>query len=223
MGYVGEILQEHTLSSDVVKVWEEPLPDFSPYGAIIAFGGVQHVYEEEKYPYFAAEKVMLRQVIEQDVPFLGICLGGQLLASVLGATVQRHTLTEFGFYEIALTEEGKKDPLYQGLPDYEKVFHWHEDTFDLPQGAVLIATNENTRNQAFRYGPRAYGLQYHIELVPAMLDDWLRHSGSERDIIDTVGIGTYNALTLERPIHFPVYHAHTRIVLENFLRISGLI
>jgi len=222
-GYVGEILQEHNVPSDVVNVWEEALPDFSPYGAIIAFGGIQHAYEEEIYPYFTEEKVMLSQIVEQDIPFLGICLGGQLLAGALGAAVKLHTLKEVGFYDIALTEEGRKDALYQGLPGYQKVFHWHEDTFDLPQGAVLLATNEGTPHQAFRYGRRAYGLQYHIEVDPTMLDSWLRHSGTEHDIIDMVGIVAYNAITLERPIHFPVYHAHTRIVLKNFLTISGLI
>jgi GMP synthase (glutamine-hydrolysing) len=128
-----------------------------------------------------------------------------------------------GFYEISLTEEGKKDPLYQGLSGSQIVFHWHEDTFDLPAGAVLLARNGSTTNQAFRYGKRAYALQYHIELDSEMLDNWLYHCGLQRDIIDRFGGEVYHSFTEQLSTSFATYHAHTRIVLENFLRISELI
>jgi len=87
----------------------------------------------------------------------------------------------------------------------------------------LLASNELTKNQAFRYGTLAYGLQYHIELDSTMLDDWLYHCGLQRDIIDMLGVEEYRAFMQELPTWFATYHAHTRIVLENFLRVSGLI
>src|SRR5256884_4367538 len=143
-GYLGEILQEHGIEYEVVKVDEAPLPDPSGYDAIFALGGPQHANADDKYPYLAQEKKLLRKVVEQDIPYLGICLGGQLLASALGAPVTRHLMTEIGFYEIELTEEGKRDPLFQGFAGSQLVWHWHEDIFDLPRGAVRLATSANT-------------------------------------------------------------------------------
>src|SRR5260370_1029739 len=159
-GYIGDILAEHDIVYDVVDVAKETLPDPTIYAAIIALGGTQHVYESDEYPYFTQEKAMIRLAVEQDIPFLGICLGSQLLASALGAVVKKHTTPEIGFFEVPFTGEGETDPLYKGLSGYQKVFHWHGDTFDLPSGAVLLATNEHTKNQAFRYGHCAYGVQY---------------------------------------------------------------
>jgi GMP synthase (glutamine-hydrolysing) len=222
-GYVGKIIEEHQIPMDIIRVDQEPLPDPAHYSAIIAFGGAQHLYEEEKYPYFGPEKALLRTSVEQNRPILGICLGAQLLASALGGTVKRHTIPETGFYDIPLTEVGKADPLYQGLAGYQTVFHWHEDTFELPFGAVLLASNESTTNQAFRYGTCAYGLQYHIELDSVMLDHWLYHCDLQRDIIGRLGVEAYHTFTKELPTRFAIYQAHTRIVLENFLRVSGLI
>jgi GMP synthase (glutamine-hydrolysing) len=222
-GYVNEILQEHGLPYDVVHVEAEPVPDPADYAAIVAFGGPQHVYDDAAYPYFAQEKALIRKAVELDIPYLGICLGGQLLASMLGSSVHRHSVTEIGFFDVAFTEEGKKDPLYAGLPGYQKVFHWHEDVFDLPAGAVQLATNENVKNQAFRYGKRAYGLQYHIEVNPEMMDTWLHYPDFAKEIIDTIGSDAYHALERESITQQAAYRAHTRMMFENFLRIGELI
>jgi GMP synthase (glutamine-hydrolysing) len=222
-GYIGTLLAEHQIATDIIRVDQERLPDPDNYSAIIAFGGAQHLYEAEKYPYFEPEKALLQASIEREQPVLGICLGAQMVASVLGGTVKRHHTSELGFYDIPLNEEGKKDPLYQGLPGYQKVIHWHEDTSDLPAGTILLASNDTTTNQAFRYGKRTYGLQYHIELDTPMLDNWLYHCGLQRDIMDKFGVEAYRTFSEQLPAQFTTYQRHTRIVLENFLRISELI
>ncbi|HYU75658.1 MAG TPA: type 1 glutamine amidotransferase, partial [Ktedonobacteraceae bacterium] len=121
VGYLGEILQEHGIDCEVIKVDEAPIPDPSRFDAIFSLGGPQHANAHDKYPYLAQEKEFLRQVVERDIPYLGICLGGQLLASALEAPVTRHHITEIGFYEVQLTDEGKNDPLFQGLPGYQQV------------------------------------------------------------------------------------------------------
>jgi len=222
-GYVGAVLRMHHIAYDVVCVETEPLPDLTNYAAIIAFGGTQHVYEDHKYGYFEQEKALLRQAVAQDIPVLGVCLGGQLLASALGAEVRQHSITEIGFFEIPFTSAGKTDPLFQGLPGYQKVFHWHEDTFDLPAGAVLLASNEHTENQAFRYGRHAYGLQYHIEVTPDMLDTWLHHPDLQPDEEEGHYLDTITSIEQNQHRHFATYQAHTWTLCENFLMISGLI
>ena len=222
-GHIGEILQEYHITCDTINVEAEAVPDPTPYDAIIVFGGSQQAYDDERYPYFVQEKLMLRKAIEQNMPFLGLCLGGQLLAAVLGAPVKRHTITEIGFFDVPLTEAGQADPLFAGLPSAPKVFHWHEDIFDLPQGATLLASTETTPNQAFRFGEHIYGLQYHIELNAEMLDTWLHHSSLQPDIINILGQAGYEQLERETEHAFPLYFAHSRLLFENFLRIAKLI
>lgn len=219
-GYLGEIMQEHAILCEIVNVAQTPIPDPAQYDAVIALGGPQHANADEKYPYFVQEKAILRKVIEQDIPYLGICLGGQLLAHVLGAPVTQHTLTEIGFFEVQLTDEGKADPLFQGLPGHQQVIHWHQDVFDIPQRAVRLATSENTPNQAFRFGKRAYGLQYHIELTPHMLDTWLQYPDYKKEIVKTLGQDAPGLIERDRPSCYPIYREHTRILFENFLKIS---
>ena len=229
-GYVGNILKGYGITYDVTHVAEETLPDPTTYAAIVAFGGGQHVYESDKYPYFTQEKALICQAVEKDIPFLGICLGSQLLASALGAVVKRHTTPEIGFFEVPFTREGESDPLYKGLLGYQKVFHWHKDTFDLPSGAVLLATNEHTKNQAFRYGRRAYGVQYHIEVTPQMLATWidLYHTEVPPDLLDNrhhySDLHGDTTATIDKGQNtlFSIYHTHTRKMFDNFLSISEL-
>ncbi|MBA2681670.1 MAG: type 1 glutamine amidotransferase [Ktedonobacteraceae bacterium] len=223
MGFVGTILNEYAIDCDVIHVEREVLPDPINYAAIIALGGDQHVYDDEAYPYFRQEKVFIQRAIEHAIPFLGLCLGAQVLAAAVGGKVKRHTMTEVGFFDVQLTEAGEHDVLFTGLPGYQRVFHWHEDTFDLPSEAVLLATSENTENQAFRYGPSAYGLQYHIELDDSILNIWLHEPALQESMISTLGPEGYQALVHERSRQMPIYQEHTRIVVKNFLHNSGLL
>jgi GMP synthase-like glutamine amidotransferase len=221
-GYVGQLLDEYAIPYDVIDVEQNSIPAPQPYGAIIAFGGSQHLYMVDQYPYLVQERALLHTAVEQDIPFLGICLGGQLLANTFGGKVRKHTVAEFGFLEVQLTDEGRRDPLFSALPGYQSVFHWHEDTFDLPAGATLLATSNVTTNQAFRYGHRAYGLQYHIEIDDTTLNTWLYDPECKQSILETQGMQIYRATEQTRATLLPAYHKHSRIMIENFLRISEL-
>lgn len=220
--HIGVLLDAHGIAYEVINSTKDSLPDPTIYTAIIALGGAQHSYAEHEHPYLAQEKAWLRQVIAQDIPYLGLCLGSQLLADALGGQTRLHTMTEIGFFDVSLTDQGQRDPLFNGLPGYQKVFHWHEDTFDLPTEAILLATHPNARNQAFRYGHRAYGLQYHIELDDATLDLWLHEPSLKEIMIETLGLEAYQAIIQDRKNSFPRYQQHTELVFENFLRICGL-
>jgi GMP synthase (glutamine-hydrolysing) len=222
-GYLGEIMQEHDIFCEVVEVETTNVPDPTGYDAVIAMGGPQHVGDNEKYPYLVGVESAIHKAVDEDIPYLGLCLGGQLLAHALGAPVKRHTQASIGFYEVQLTEEGKADPLFRGLPGYQQVIHWHEDTFDIPMDAVQLAANAQTENQVFRYGRLAYGTQYHIELTPDMLDVWMHHPDYRQEIVNTLGERAADKFVIDRARLYPLYRQHTRIMFENFLRIGGLI
>ena len=151
------------------------LPDRADdYLAVVSMGGPMNVYEEEKYPFLKEETAFLAQAVARNLPVLGVCLGSQLIAKACGARVFKSPAAEVGFSEVSLTEAGWRDPLFRGLPEALPVFQWHEDTFDLPEGATLLAEAPACRHQAFRYR-NAYGLQFHLELNGDMLAAWFRH------------------------------------------------
>lgn len=223
-GYLEEILHEHGIICETIEVEKTPLPDPTGYQAIVVLGGPQHLYADTHLSYIAQEQALLRQAVARDIPTLGICLGGQLLASALGAEVARHHSTELGFYRIPLTEAGRQDPLFAGLPGHQLAFHWHSDIFELPTSSIRLASNETAPNQAFRYGARAYGLQFHIELNQEIASIWLQHPLCVKEISETLNDENAPARIAQDWLEYaPTYQIHTRTLFENFLRIADLI
>ncbi|MEW6775454.1 MAG: type 1 glutamine amidotransferase [Bdellovibrionota bacterium] len=140
---------------------------------IIVMGGPMNADETRRYPFLGAERKLLEAALKEDVPVLGVCLGSQMLARALGARVYRAKRPEIGLFRVDWTDAARgSDPLFRHYPAWTEVFQWHGDTFDLPQGAVHLARSEVCENQAFRYG-KAWGLQFHLEITPAMVLDWL--------------------------------------------------
>ncbi len=221
-GYLGDIMQEHNIHYEIVEVDKNPTPDPTEFDAILAMGGLQHVGEDEKYPYLVDVESMIRKAVKEEIPYLGICLGGQLLAHALGAPVKKHSITPLGFFEVQRTAKGNDDPLFHGLPESVQVFHWHEDTFDIPQEAIQLACNTQTENQAFRYGRHAYGTQYHIEITPEMIDTWFHFPEYRQEIVNALGEDAVDNYVSQKANIFPLYRQHSRIMFENFLKIAGL-
>jgi GMP synthase-like glutamine amidotransferase len=150
-----------------------PLPkNFKSIEAIISLGGPMNVYEEDEHPFLKDEHVFLREIIARKVPFIGICLGSQLLAKACDAKVGKSPEKEIGFLPVQLTPEGKRDPLFAGLNERMNLFHWHEDMSQLPPGATLLAFSQGCPHQAFKIGSNAYGLQFHIEVTGPTIKKW---------------------------------------------------
>jgi GMP synthase (glutamine-hydrolysing) len=150
-----------------------PMPS-EEFTAVVVYGGIQSVNDAERHAYIRAELDWIERWVADDRPYLGLCLGGQLLARALGAQVRRHPagLHEIGFMPVQPTHAGRcffPGPLH--------VFQWHHEGFALPDGGELLATGEVYPNQAFRAGRRAFGLQFHPEATPRMRNEWLDASG----------------------------------------------
>lgn len=148
------------------------LPDSADIPALIVMGGAMGANDDGRYPFLTDLKNLIRSVVALRIPYLGICLGGQLLASAVGAEVVSHRWEESGTLTVSLTEAGKTDPLFSGIAEEFTTFQWHHDSFDLPDGAVLLATSGACPHQAFRLGDSAWGLQFHPEVTEKIIRDW---------------------------------------------------
>jgi GMP synthase (glutamine-hydrolysing) len=172
-GEYESVLRERGAKLHCVELDEgEPLPALTGFDAIVAMGGPMSVNDDAELPWLTAEKRAIGEAVRAGVPYFGACLGVQLLAASLGARVYAGPQPEVGVLPVMLTPEGAADPLFAGLPPSFPTLQWHGDTFDLPEGATLLASSPAFPNQAFRYGRAAYGIQFHMEVLPEMAREW---------------------------------------------------
>jgi GMP synthase (glutamine-hydrolysing) len=148
--------------------------EMNRYDGLVILGGPMGVYEADRYPHLLDEIKAIQQALHDDKPILGICLGAQLIAAALGANVKRSPNREIGWYDVSLTEEGKRDPVLGELQSPERIFQWHQDSFEIPSEAVWLARSEACPQQAFRYGDKVYGFQFHLEVDEQMIERWLK-------------------------------------------------
>ncbi len=149
------------------------LPDWRRFAAIVVMGGAMGAYEDERYPWLAAEKRLIAEAVGADMPYWGVCLGAQLLAAALGARVVPGPGAELGVLPVELTEDAALDPVFARAPASFTILQWHGDTFELPAGALQLARSSLYEQQAFVLG-RAYALQFHLEVTSRLADEWMR-------------------------------------------------
>ena len=192
--------------------------DLDQAAGLVVLGGPMNVNEVDQYPFLGPEPGWIREAIDRRVPVLGICLGAQLLAKSQGARVYRNPVKEIGWYEIQLSPEAADDALFAGLPPRQTVFQWHGDTFDLPAGAAHLASSESCRQQAFRVGRSAWGLQFHIEMTAALVDDWLGDAENRRELaaLDYIHPDRIRAAT---PQFLPRMEAMGEQILPRFVEL----
>jgi len=148
------------------------LPHVEDISALIVLGGAMGANDDFKHPFLVDLKQLIRQVVAAGTPYLGVCLGGQLLAAALGAKVVSSRWEEIGHFSAALTDEGRRDRLFAGIPPEFLTFQWHHDSFDIPAGGVLLASSAACPHQAFRVGGSAWGVQFHPEVTEDIIRCW---------------------------------------------------
>ena len=195
-GLIAAEAQSRGQSVDIRRLDENaPVPAAEEVEGLVVMGGPMGVYDTAQFPFLAAECELIAEVVRLRRPILGVCLGAQLLAKALGARVFPGPRQEIGFGSVELTSPGKQDPVLGAVEPALPVFHWHGDTFDLPDGAVLLASSAVYAHQAFRYGRCAYGLQFHVEPDANTWAAWqerlpeglIERSEQERSAIDRAG------------------------------------
>jgi GMP synthase (glutamine-hydrolysing) len=152
----------------------EKIPDPTCLAGVIILGGYMGVHDTEQYSFLRQVKSFIGDMVARQTPLLGICLGAQLLADVLGAPVATACRGERGVQSITLTGSGRSDPLFAGIPEKFAAFEWHNDSFDIPPGALHLAASAQCRGQAFRFGSCAYGVQFHPEVDAPLVAAWSR-------------------------------------------------
>lgn len=179
-GYLETWAKGHGFPLTNTKLYEnEEFPGLSAFDCLIIMGGPMSVNDEYIYPWLKYEKAFIRSAIDAGRHVIGVCLGAQLIANVLGARVINGRKKEIGWFPVSRTETGKNNPLLRDMPDNLNVMHWHGETFDIPDGAVNLLETEICTNQAFLYGDHVLGLQFHMEFTPESLMDMVLNCGHE--------------------------------------------
>lgn len=165
-GHIADALHAKGIRLQHVRVFAgDPVPEtLEGRAGLVVMGGPMGVGDAAARPHLRAEMALIEDALRRDLPVLGICLGSQLLAHVLGATVRPGAQMEVGWHPVTLTEAGATDPLWHGVAPQFPAFHWHGDVFDCPADAVVLARSAQTPVQAFRHGAQAYGLLFHLEM-----------------------------------------------------------
>ncbi len=221
-GLIGEILDENDLYYNVIDISQgQAFSNPIKYSAVFIFGGPSSA--NDKTTRMNNELKQIKQILSDGIPYFGICLGLQTLVKSAGGEVHRNEIKEIGFrdsknknFEIELTNEGKKDPIFTGIKSPMKIFHLHGDTVKLNSNMKLLATGKYCTNQVVKIGKTAYGFQGHLELTEPLLNEWIE---KDRDLklIDSNSLRRdYQALKSE-------YQANSKTIINNFLQIAGLI
>ena len=187
-GLIAEVLVEAGIVPSYVPAWRDGVqwPDAGDLDALVVMGGTMNVDQIDAYPFLADSRALMSAAMESGVPTLGVCLGSQMMARVLGAEVRRANPRNALFSRLELTPEGHDDPLV-GPFDGCEVLQFHEDTFAMPDDAIALATSSSSGlAQAFRYGDRAYAIQFHFEVDRSILEGWLHNIG-KRELLDEWG------------------------------------
>jgi GMP synthase-like glutamine amidotransferase len=179
-GYILDWMEEKGHDLQVWKLYGSYLlPEAEDVDMLVVMGGPMSVYEEDKFPYLAGEKQLLRDCIRLKRKVLGICLGAQLIAEALGSRVFKNREKEIGWFPVRTEGEYGELDIHSAFPEHYMPFHWHGETFDLPGGATNLGSSEACRNQGFLYADHVLALQFHLEITPEITEGLLQHASHD--------------------------------------------
>lgn len=206
-----------------LRVMDRPgsvLPDnLNTYQSLVILGGPMSANEEGMYPHMKKVLLLVQEAYARDLPTLGSCLGGQLMAKSLGASVIHNPVKEIGWFKLRLTADGLKAPLFEGISEELPVFHWHEDTFSLPSCSTLLASTQTCVNQAGSFGSNSFALQFHLEITPEIIKKWISTWSDELE--EENGSGAGENLIKETGGIWSTYNQLANRIINNWLtRIS---
>ncbi len=223
-GIFRDFLKEDGVEWDAVELdGGEPIPSLAGYDALWVMGGPMDVWEEERYPWLVDEKAVIREAVsERGMPFLGICLGHQLLADALGGTIASMISPEVGILDVELTPAGRSDPLLAGLPQGFKCLQWHgAEVVEPPPDATVLAGSSRCAVQALRVGENAYGLQYHVELTASTVSEWAQVSAYKQSLERVLGANALPRLDAEARLRMPAFNRDARRFYDNFMALCA--
>jgi GMP synthase (glutamine-hydrolysing) len=221
LGAYERVLSQREAEAEVVELDSSRcLPDWRRFDAIMALGGQASIATGSPPAWLADERQYVREAVTSGVPYWGVCLGAQLLASSLGARVYQGSRPEVGIHPVFRTESGRNDPVFSTVPPKFSVFQWHADGFELPSGAVLLADSLAYPNQAFRWGAHAYGIQFHLEISAEMVHAWAALPAYAAQLDVGVGRSRLGHLLVELEAHSTALDAIAASLLGRWLTLA---
>jgi GMP synthase-like glutamine amidotransferase len=217
-GVFGEEMEANGVE---LRTWlpaeDEPVPpDLDEHDAVMTFGGAMHVDQEDRHPWLAVEKAVLRELVAAGGPLLGVCLGSQLVAEAAGALPRRASEPEIGWRDVELTPEATTDPLLGALPQRFEAFQWHSYEVPLPPRAVALA-HSPVSLQAYRIGESVWGIQFHAEVGAAAAQEWIRDYRSDEDAV-RIGLDP-ESLSQETAAKIAAWNGLGRALCGRFLAV----
>ncbi len=197
-------------------------PSLDGYAGLIVLGGPMSAYDDQRLPHLAVEMKLIESAMKRNLPVLGICLGGQLIARTLGARVYANPVKEIGWYDVAPSAHADGDPLLNDFQERETLFQWHGDTFDIPHGGIHLASSRHCENQAFRFGDNVYAFQFHLEVDEPMILRWLKVPENRREIARLHGDIDPDRIHAETARHIVRLHELSDRVFGKFIKNLGL-
>jgi len=213
LGYIETWAKQRGCELTCTEFYNEPvLPGPDDYDWLVVMGGSMSIYDET-IPWLKDEKKFLKEAVNAGKIVIGICLGAQLIADVLGAKVYPNKEKEIGWWPVHLTVEGDKHPLLMDMPEEFVAFHWHGDMFDIPEGAIRLMSSDACANQAFLYGDRVLALQFHFEMTEDTIKDIIKNS--RKDIVDSLHVEPEERMISQAGYFIPDNNQRLEMILDR--------